>query len=93
MNQSKVGELLASNIGKKVSLKQVRKAFDKSFGKGAGNKVDLRCDRKGRISELWINLKGVVTDKSSDELEISTLLQDSIRAGSTCQSGVVDAVD
>lgn len=93
VNQSSVGKLLAENIGKKVSLRQIRQAFDSSFGKGAGEKVDLRCDRKGRISELWINLKGEMIDKSSSELDISRLLQPALRAGSTCQSGLVDAVD
>ena len=75
INQSDVGRLLSKNIGKKVTLKQIRKSFDSSFGKGAGEKVDLRCDRKGRISELWINLTGVVTDKSATELDVSELLK------------------
>ncbi|MDX2506189.1 MAG: ribonuclease T(2), partial [Gammaproteobacteria bacterium] len=86
-------QLLSNNIGKKVSLKQIRKSFDNSFGKGSGKKVDLRCDRKGRISELWINLTGVVTDKSATELDVSNLLKSAINAGSTCFKGYVDRAD
>ena len=93
INQSDVGRLLAKNIGKKVSLKQIRKSFDNSFGKGAGKKVDLRCDRKGRISELWINLTGVVTDKMATDLDVSKLMVSAIDAGSTCFKGYVDRAD
>ncbi len=93
INQSDVGRLLSKNIGKKVSLKQIRESFDNSFGKGAGKKVDLRCDRKGRISELWINLTGVVTDKTANDLDVPKLLKSAIDAGSTCFKGYVDRVD
>ncbi len=93
VNQSKVGDLLANNMGKRVSLKQIRQAFDDSFGKGSGKKVDLRCDRKGRISELWINLSGDVIDKKATELVLSSLLKPALNAGFTCNKGLVDAVD
>ena len=93
VNQSKVGDLLVDNIGKRVSLKQVRKAFDESFGRGTGKKVDLRCDRKGRISELWINLSGDVIEKEAADLDISSLLKPALNAGFTCKEGVLDAVD
>lgn len=86
VNNSVVGKLFNRGIGKRVSLKQVRQHFDKAFGKGAGSKVDMRCDKKGHISELWINLKGEVLD----DTKISSLLKKSIRAGSSCQIGVID---
>ena len=85
INESIVGKLFNKGVGKRVTLKQVRAHFDKAFGKGAGSKVDMRCDRKGRVSELWINLKGKV------ELgNIAKLLNKSIRAGSTCSVGLID---
>jgi ribonuclease T2 len=86
INESIVGKLFTHGVGKQVSLKQVRQHFDKAFGKGAGKKVDMRCDRKGRVSELWINLKGEI----SADTKISTLLENSIRAGSKCKMGVID---
>ena len=86
VNESIVGKLFNRGVGKRVSLKQVRQHFDKAFGKGAGSKVDMRCDRKGRVSELWINLKGEVEDDTT----ISSLLKNAIRAGSTCDIGLID---
>lgn len=86
INQSAVGRLFSNSLGRRVSLKEIRRRFDESFGKGAGTKVNLRCDRKGRIGELWINLTG----KISPETPLSTLLANAIDAESSCQVGVVD---
>ncbi len=90
INNSRVGRLFADNLGKRISLKQVRASFDQAFGHGTGRKVDLRCDRKGRISELWINLKGQTINKQAAELDMSGLLKSAINAGSTCLGGLVD---
>jgi len=86
VNNSIVGKLFNRGVGKRVTLKQVRAHFDKAFGKGAGDKVDMRCDKKGRVSELWINLKGEILD----DTKLSSLLKDSLRAGSSCFKGVID---
>lgn len=86
INNSIVGKLFNRGVGKRVSLKQVRQHFDKAFGKGAGSKVDMRCDKKGRVSELWINLKGEVYD----DTKIASLLKNALSAGSKCQIGVID---
>ncbi len=86
INKSIVGKLFNKGVGKRVSLKQVRQHFDRAFGKGAGSKVDMRCDRKGRVSELWINLKGEVEDGTT----ISSLMKNAIRAGSSCDNGLID---
>lgn len=86
INNSAVGALFSRNIGKRVSLKEVRQRFDQAFGKGTGKKVNLRCDRKGLISELWINLSGEINNKAS----MSSLLENAIDAGSTCKVGKVD---
>ena len=86
VNNSIVGKLFNRGVGKRVTLKQVRAHFDKAFGKGAGDKVDMRCDNKGRVSELWINLKGEILDDTT----LSSLLKNSLRAGSTCFSGLID---
>ena len=86
INRSIVGKLFNKGVGKRVSLKQVRQHFDKAFGKGAGSKVDMSCDRKGRVSELWINLKGEVEEDTT----MASLLKNAIRAGSSCKVGVID---
>ena len=74
---------------KKVSLKQVRARFDQDFGKGAGKKVNLRCDRKGLISELWINLSGDISNEASERASVASLLEDAVDAGSSCKIGKV----
>ena len=86
INSSAVGALFSRNIGKRVSLKEVRQRFDQAFGKGTGKKVNLRCDRKGLISELWINLSGNI----SSQTPMSALLENAIDASSTCKVGLVD---
>lgn len=86
INKSTVGALFSRNIGKKVSLKEVRQRFDLAFGKGTGKKVNLRCDRKGLISELWINLSGNISTDTS----MSALLENAVDAGSSCKVGKVD---
>lgn len=86
INNSAVGELFNRNVGNTVSLKEVRQRFDQAFGKGSGKKVNLRCDRKGLISELWVNLSGDITDQTS----MDSLLENAVDAGSSCRSGKVD---
>ena len=86
INSSAVGALFSRNVGKRVSLKEVRQRFDQAFGKGTGKKVNLRCDRKGLISELWINLTGDITT----DTPMSSLLENAIDAGSSCRVGLVD---
>ncbi len=78
-----VGKLLYSNIGRRITLKQLKTALDKDLGKGAGDRLDLRCER-GRISELWLHLGGTSDDLSERILSGS-------RTRSRCQGGIVDA--
>ena len=85
VNESVVGKLFNKGIGKHVTLKQVRKHFDKAFGDDAGKKIDMRCDRKGRVTELWINLKGEIGNDN-----LADLLKGALRAGSTCKAGKID---
>ncbi len=86
VNNSSVSALFRENIGKQISSKQIRQRFDQDFGKGSGDKVNLRCDRKGRIAELWINLKGNI----QSDFSLSGLLKTASPASSNCNSGVVD---
>jgi len=86
INNSAVGALFTRNVGNKVSLKEVRQRFDQAFGKGSGKKVNLKCDRKGLISELWINLKGEI----SDQIPMASLLENAVDAASSCKVGKVD---
>jgi len=81
-NDSKVGDYFSKNIGKQVTLKQVRHLFDRSFGVGAGKRVELRC-KKGLITELWLHL-----GSGSDDL--GTVLKRGKQVRSHCQKGLID---
>lgn len=82
VNQSKVGDFFAKNIGKHVTLKAVRQAFDASFGAGAGKHVELRC-KSGLITEIWLHL-----GTGSDTLKSSLLAGKKVK--SRCQRGLID---
>ncbi|MCK5726476.1 MAG: hypothetical protein KAH22_06600 [Thiotrichaceae bacterium] len=64
INNSDLGKLLSNNIGKKIDAKTIYQMIDKSYGKGAHKRVQIRCDGKKRLTELWFNLSGKV-DKHS----------------------------
>ena len=85
INTSQVREFFARNVGKRVSVEQVRRAFDKSFGKGSGRKVKMVC-KNGLITELWINLKGKITPKT----DIKELLKGAKNVHGGCKRGVID---
>lgn len=82
VNYSMVGEFFANNINQTVNIKDIRRIFDKKFGQGAGDRVDMRC-KKGLIVELWLHLKGI--DK-----ELSNLLKNGEKVKSSCNKGKVD---
>jgi len=82
VDQSAVGELLRSHVGKKVTLKQIRAAFDRAFGPGAGQRVALKC-QGGLITELWIHIGG----KGES---LGSLISKGSRTKSRCHQGKVD---
>ncbi len=86
INASPVRDLFARNIGKTVTIEQVRFAFDRAFGKGSGRKVKMVCNQ-GLITELWINLKGEIREGA----ELSKLLKRAPMAKGGCRKGKVDA--
>ena len=82
INHSKLGMFFLNHTGKRVSLNQVRKMIDSSFGKGAGNAVEMRCNN-GMITERWFHLKG-----KGDNLK--ELLHTNHPIKSFCRSGFID---
>ena len=83
-NDSKVVDFFTKNIGKQVTLKQVRHLFDRSFSVGAGKRVEMRC-KNGLITELWLHL-------GSGSNDLATLLQRGKPIRSRCQKGLIDRV-
>ena len=83
VDNSAVGKLLKNNIGKRVTLGVIRHAFDQAFGTGAGQRVEMKCDR-GLLTELWINLRG-----QGDQLK--PLITNAPKRKSRCRQARVDA--
>jgi len=91
VNASAVRELFARNVGKQVTQKQVRAAFDTAFGKGAGDRVRLGCERDGKrriITELTIGLTG----KINGPADFRRLVMAARPTSGGCDAGIVDAV-
>jgi len=91
LNASPVAELFADNIGKKITLRQVRTAFDAAYGPGAGERVAMDCTEDGNrtiITELTLNLAGTIN--GPDDLAGLIAAARPVEGG--CASGMVDPV-
>lgn len=90
LNRSDVRDLFASRIGGQLTGDQIRAAFDRSFGAGAGERVRISCkndQRRRLIVELTIGLTGTISATS----EMSDLMAASPPTEPGCPSGIVDA--
>lgn len=91
INDSTVSELFATSIGQRLTLGEIRTAFDAAFGSGAGERVRVSCVEDGArrlISELTIGLTGDIDGPAS----IADRLQDARPTDGGCDAGEVDAV-
>ncbi|MEB3341582.1 ribonuclease T2 [Okeania sp.] len=84
VNTSKVQDLFAANIGKRITRSQIETAFDNSFGKGAGESVKISCN-DGLITELQIKMRRPLLGEKLADVLVP-------RSGSSCSSGIVDPV-
>lgn len=82
VDESKVGKLFKSNIGKTVSLKAIRRSFEEDFGRGSGESIVMKC-KNGLITELWITLTG-------DGDNIEALTKNATKSRIACARGLVD---
>ncbi len=81
-NASQIGDYFQKNMGKYISLQQLRTLINRSFGKGTGKRVEMKC-KKGLLTELWLHL-------GSDSKELGTLLKRGKSTRSQCYSGRID---
>ena len=91
INVSEVAELFAANIGHKITLGQVRQAFDIAFGLGAGDRVRMACEADGNrtiITELTIGLTGTIHGPD----DLATLIAAASPTEGGCNSGMIDPV-
>jgi ribonuclease T2 len=87
LNESSIRDLISENIGKTVTAEAIRAKFNESFGKNAGDKVNVKCNNKGMITELRINLQGKIEDNTT----LDVLLKDAPSVKTDCKTGLVDA--
>jgi len=83
VDTSLVGEYLRANEGRKIELINLKRVFDKAFGKGSSIHLEMRCKNR-LLSELWIHVKG-----RGDKLK--ELLLGAPKGRSKCKSAIVDA--
>jgi len=83
-DRSSLGEYLRSNLGRRITLAQLRRVFEKDFGRGSGTRLALRC-RRGKIDEISISLRG----KGDD---LPTLLKGAKPLRSRCTQGIVEGL-
>ncbi|EFL89880.1 ribonuclease T2 [Ahrensia sp. R2A130] len=91
INGSSVRDLFARSIGRSVTVRQVRAAFDDAFGVGTGDRLRMSCKRDGRrelIVELTLGIEGVIGDAP----DIGALAASAPRTKAGCPRGIVDAV-
>ena len=91
LNTSAVADLFAANIGRKITLRQVREAFDAAFGAGAGERVRMACEADGNrtiITELTIGLTGTIDGPD----DLAALITAASPTEGGCSSGMVDPV-
>ena len=84
VNESKVQRYFKQNIGKRVTLKEVRKLFNKEFGNGAGKHVIMKC-KGGFVTELWLHI-------GNGSEDLNELFKSGETPRGRCQKGLVDAV-
>jgi len=84
VRNSDVARFFQKNVGKRITIQRLREVFEKSFGKGTGSRVELRCNR-GLITEIWLHL-------GSKRDDLSSMLRNGKKIYSRCQRGTVDRV-
>jgi len=91
INASPVQQLFATAAGRQLRLDDIRAAFDKGFGAGAGQRIRLACERQGSnrlITEITVGLYGDVMGGA----DLPALISASNPTNGGCDRGLVAAV-
>ncbi len=91
INSSAMRDVVAANVGKTVQARDLRAAFDKTFGAGAADRIRISCSKDGNrslISELTIGLKGDIRD----DVTLKDLIMASAPTDPGCPEGIIDPV-
>lgn len=84
INASDVRALFAQNIGKTLSLTEVQKAYEKTFGSGTAQSMNLKCSN-GLATEIRVKVKRPLAGQKLAELLIKS-------GGTSCDQVKIDPV-
>ncbi|MEM8795490.1 MAG: ribonuclease [Pseudomonadota bacterium] len=90
LNASPVRALFERRKGAFLSAQEIRRTFDNAFGRGAGDRVEIKCVQDGRrllIEELRIAMKG---DPKAQGFGV--LIRQARARKQGCRGGIVDRV-
>jgi len=90
VNNSQLQKFMEENIGKKVTVTDLAKAFEQSFGPGSALAMMVSCDKdsnRNLVVEFQYKLKGNLTETTS----IKDVL-DTSKPAASCSNGIVDPV-
>ncbi|MCB1457643.1 MAG: ribonuclease [Nitratireductor sp.] len=89
INASSMRKLFETRIGSNVTGAEIRRAFEKDFGPGAGKRLRIACERDGNrqiIGEITIGLKGAITGNP----DLGALIAAASETDPGCPGGIVD---
>lgn len=89
INDSEVGRFLASNIGAKISTADLRAAFDRAFGHGAGDRIQVTCS-SDQGDELIDGLKVALFGEITETANVGELIHAAARLSPGCPRGILD---
>lgn len=84
INASDVRDLFAQNIGKTLSLQEVQKAYEKTFGSGSAKSMNLKCSNS-LATEIRVKVKRPLAGQKLADLLIPS-------GGTSCDKVKVDPV-
>ncbi|MHA3978204.1 ribonuclease T2 family protein [Halovulum sp. GXIMD14794] len=89
LQASEVADFLERRSGEYVETDELRDVFDSAFGRGAGDRVQVDCDRDGGrtlISEVKLHTRGRIHEGA----DLGDLLRDARSVSRGCRGGVLD---
>lgn len=93
INGSKLRELFVDNIGRQLSGNTIRKTFEESFGKGAGDRLRISCKRdRDTDRQMIIEMTIGLANPFEKDASLSTLIAAAPQTDPGCPTGIVDPV-
>lgn len=92
VNASSLTYLFDANLGRRVTGKDIRDAFERDFGRGAGDRLRISCKRdndsdRQMIVEITLGLAGDIATATS----LAPLVEASPETDAGCPDGIIDA--